>query len=428
MRHLCAVVRLQQPAKAALPCVIASILALTAGCDGAPETGALQVSIRPPASSKLVSATLQRSEQSESTALSLSSQDGRWVANVEGLAVSSSYVIVARAAAEDGGATSSVRVEEVNLVPGKTAQVLVALRPSTRGSSTSGSSPWVDTFWVSADEVDGGDPVDLRVSAGSDDPTAKLTYVWAASCGKFVQTQGQSTTWIAPESADSCQLTVTVSDAQGKAASATAKVQVGSAQGSARVVVVINDPPQISGMQSSPAPVASGTTVTLSVSASDSDGDALAYHWRCSCPGRFSDPAQTATTFEPALSSGTDSCTFSVDVTDGRGGLGTGSLVLSAKQPLIHVGPTMGVTVQSSDVAGPGDVLALHAQASTPDDGPLTWRWSASAGSFSDEVDGASASDIRWIAPATATGHCAITAVATDAWGTSASYVFDVKM
>jgi len=109
MRHLCAVVRLQQPAKAALPCVIASILALTAGCEGAPETGALQVSIRPPASSKLVSATLQRSEQSESTALSLSSQDGRWVANVEGLAVSSSYVIVARAAAEDGGGPQSLK-------------------------------------------------------------------------------------------------------------------------------------------------------------------------------------------------------------------------------------------------------------------------------------------------------------------------------
>lgn len=388
MRHLCALVRLQQPPKAALPCVVASVLALAAGCDGSPRTGALQVSIRPPASSKLVSASLQRSDQSESTALSLSSQDGRWVANVDGLAVSSSYVIVAHATAEDGGAASTVRVDEVNLAPGKTAQVLVALRPSTSGSSTTGSSPWVDTFWVSADEVDSGDPVDLRVSGGSDDPTAKLTYVWTASCGKFVQTQGQSTTWIAPQSADSCQLTVTVSDAQGKAASANAKVQVGLAQGSARVVVLINDSPQVAGMKSSPAPVVSGTPVTLSVSASDSDGDALAYHWRCSCPGNFSDPAQAATTFEPALSSGTDSCTFSVDVTDGRGGLGTGSLVLSAKQPVIHVGPTMGVTVQSSNVADPGDVIVLRAQASTPDGGPLTWSWSANAGSFSDEVDG----------------------------------------
>jgi hypothetical protein len=423
MPYLCAVVRLEQVAKAALLCS----LALFAACERPPQTGAMLVTVRPPASTRLVSATLHRSGESEFTTLSLISQDGQWVANVKGLAVSASYVVVAGATAEDGSTLSTVQFDDVILAPGKTAQVLMALRPSPNGLLATVSPPCVDTFWVSADKVDAGETIDLRASAHSADSTTRLTYAWTASCGKFGQTQGQATTWTAPDGTDTCQLTVTVSDAQGRDASASAKVQVGAVHGSASIVVVIDNPPQVTGIQASPGPMVTGTAVTLSVSARDPDADALAYRWRCSCAGRFSDPTQAATSFMPVLANGADSCTFLVEVNDGRGGLGTGTLAISAKQPVIHLGPTMGVTVQSTDVANPGDVVMLFAQASTPDGGALTWTWSASAGSLLDQVDQPSTSDIRWTAPATTVGSCTITATATDAWGVGASYVFNIE-
>jgi hypothetical protein len=424
MRYPCAVVRLEQAVKTALPCVVV----LLAACESPPETASINLAVRPPASAKLVSATLQRSGESETTSLSLVLRDGQWVGNVQGLDVSASYVVVARASGEEGSIASSVHVNGVDLAAGRTGQVLVAIRPSDNGASSTSSPPQVDTLWVSADEVDVGERVSLRASAHSADAKVGLSYAWTASCGRFGQAQGETTTWIAPATADLCELALTVSDAQGGKASASAKVQVGSAHGSARMVVVINDAPRVAGIQATPSPMATNQVVALSVSASDPDGDALSYRWRCSCAGRFSDLTQAATTFVPTLASGTEHCTFSVEVTDGRGGIGAGSLALSSKQPMVHVGPTMGVTVQSTDNAGPGELVTFHAQASSSDGGSLTWTWSASAGTLSGEVDQASTSDIRWTAPAMTVDPCTITATATDAWGTSASYLFAVKM
>ena len=116
MRCPCVVVRLEQSVKAVLPCVVV----LLAGCESSPQTASIDLSVRPPASAKQVSATLQRSGESETTALPLVLRDGQWVGNAQGLDVSASYVVVARALDEAGSSASSVQVNGVDLAAGRT--------------------------------------------------------------------------------------------------------------------------------------------------------------------------------------------------------------------------------------------------------------------------------------------------------------------
>jgi len=58
----------------------------------------------------------------------------------------------------------------------------------------------------------------------------------------------------------------------------------------------------------------------------------------------------------------------------------------------------------------------------------ITWTWTTSDGTLSNQVDQAGASDVDWQAPATPGETCTITATATDPEGASASAKFTVKV
>jgi len=203
---------------------------------------------------------------------------------------------------------------------------------------------------------------------------------------------------------------------------------VGPNLGAAQVEVIFNNPPQVSSMTSSDGRVASNTPVTLAVVASDADGDPLTYAWTSNCPGAFDSQHAAQVTFTPGTLAAGVTCAFSVEVSDGHGGVGKGTVSLSSALPKIDVAPTMGVVYQSTDVAAPGQVVVLNATAIDPEGEAITWNWTASNGTLSNQVDQAGASDVKWQAPATPGETWTITATATDPEGASASFKFTVKV
>lgn len=110
-----------------------------------------------------------------------------------------------------------------------------------------------------------------RIKCTAYDPDGDpLTFTWSATGGNF-SGAGPAVTWMAPGTAGSYKITVTISDGKG-----------GSAQGSLTVTVVANQDPVISNLVADPAIVLPGKTSTITCIASDPDGDVLSFSWAAS--------------------------------------------------------------------------------------------------------------------------------------------------
>jgi hypothetical protein len=87
----------------------------------------------------------------------------------------------------------------------------------------------------------------------------------------------------------------------------------------------------------------------------------------------------------------------------------------------------MGVTFQSPDAPEADETVLFHAEAINPEGSPLTWKWSANAGTFAGQTDQAGSSEIHWTAPDAKNVPYAITVTATDPQGANESYVFSFR-
>jgi hypothetical protein len=162
---------------------------------------------------------------------------------------------------------------------------------------------------------------ELNVQA-SDVDGDSLTYIWTTLPGEGSITGTGNTVTYNPPSVTIQQtftVTVTIFDGQGGSVTGTVSVTVDPGP--------INNPPQLdSDPTATPPQIMYNETTELSVVASDIDGDALTYTWK-TLPGEgiITGTGNTVTYTPPAVTV-QQAFTIIVTVSDGKGGIATGTV------------------------------------------------------------------------------------------------------
>jgi len=197
----------------------------------------------------------------------------------------------------------------VTIATNATAIVIIDMKPGCAGYPDLQRSPVIDSLTASSLLVSPGATVTVGATAHDPDKgqTAAIGVAWTTTCAGSLSneidvhgsdngavppatltfTDGSSqVTFTAPAANGSCNLTVTVIDANGVLKnSATLTIVVNSsapAPGNAKIVANLDTYPVISGLgvvAPATAPLVPGVALPLFVTASDSDGDALNYSW-----------------------------------------------------------------------------------------------------------------------------------------------------
>jgi hypothetical protein len=287
--------------------------------------------------------------------------------------------------------------------------------------------------------------VALAVTA-SDVLGRPLGYAWSAACptlgggGTFGPGPNvQTPTWTTPAnttgSAQSCTLTVVVSDGQGATATQSYSQGVNAATSTPTVTIT-------SGPAGTPNPVASGGTAALAVTATHSTGAALGYAWTAVCPaalggaGTFAPSAtvQTPTWTAPANGTGgAQGCTLTVVASDGQGTSATASYTQTVGAA-VH---TLTITVPPAGTpnpSAPGQPVALNVVAVDSVGHTLSYLWQATCaevaptGTF---LPSATTATPTWVPPAVPAGGsltCLLRVVINDGAGQSVSGSFLQKV
>ena len=151
-----------------------------------------------------------------------------------------------------------------------------------------------------------------------------LDYNWSVlSGGGSIEGTGPSVTYVPPDVTEQQIFTVTVEviDGFGGVDTGTVDVTVEPAADPA------NTPPEIvSGPTAVPNPLFSDDTAELTVEATDGDGDPLDYAWSVPPGGGNISGTGPSVTYVPPAVTETQTFTIGVEVSDGRGGLDTGTV------------------------------------------------------------------------------------------------------
>jgi hypothetical protein len=270
-----------------------------------------------------------------------------------------------------------------------------------------------------------------------------LSYAWSAFCANLAgngsfnpSAASPSPTWTAPANntgaSESCTLTVTASDGQGKFATGTTSVRVNSSAVTHNLTIT-NGPFGIAN------PSAPGAPVALSVTAVDTLGHALSYLWQASCAevggtGTFvpSNTVATPTWTPPSNPGGDLNCLVRVTVIDGLGKSADGSYLQKVNGSTT---PPHSLTITTSPNGTPNPVssagtTALGVAATDSLGHALTYQWTAACpglngnGTF---LPSAAVQSPSWTAPPNLTGSeqsCTMKVDVADAFGeaVSASY------
>ncbi|HEY4012353.1 MAG TPA: hypothetical protein VGM06_03380 [Polyangiaceae bacterium] len=264
-------------------------------------------------------------------------------------------------------------------------QVTLVLQATAPPAPATHGAPYVISLYASQAQVDDTTTVLLDASAADTDPLETLAFSWTASGGSFGAVESGATTthttWTPPGDG-AFSVTVTVTDGHGSAASLSVTIDVSPAGGAGSVAigVTLNSAPVVTGVTSGDAEGSVGQPVSLVASATDADGNPLSFAWSSDCAGSFDPPAfsqnagvtQSTTAFTASASPVSGVCSIRVEASDGRGGIGAGSLLVSFAPPVVGQGPSLYIVASSGDLQ-PNDVLDLVA---TPSDGAPHAGWS----------------------------------------------------
>jgi hypothetical protein len=236
------------------------------------------------------------------------------------------------------------------------------------------------------------------VAADSDEDP--LTFAWTTTCdGAFesVTSALPSFTLKTFPSGYYCSFEVVVTDGRGGQAIGT-------------VVAMADHLPIVDTPTLSQAEIIVGEPISLSVTAIDSDNDALSYSWSRSCDGAFDDKTAHNPTFTLATMPSTGHCSFTVTVTDSRGG-----------QTMATVEGSVGRAPDITDMQAiplpllVGQPTQLSVMAADADGDPLTYAWETDCdGTF---AGGSSATPVFTLATVPANKLCIFQVLVKDGRG-----------
>ncbi len=203
---------------------------------------------------------------------------------------------------------------------------------------------------------------------GSSPEGRPLTYSWSASAGTISGSGNTATLNTTGAAVGTITITCKVADDQGRTASATTTVAVNAP---------VSAPPTIS-CSANPATVTLGASATITAVASSPEGRPLTYSWSASA-GTISGSGNTATLNTTGAAAGTITVTCKVADDQGRTASATTTVTVNAP---VTTPPTISCSANPATV-NQGATAAIIASASSPEGRPLTYSWSASAGTIS---------------------------------------------
>ncbi|MFA6348504.1 MAG: PKD domain-containing protein, partial [Candidatus Paceibacterota bacterium] len=301
-----------------------------------------------------------------------------------------------------------IRIDKVNGVCGSSNGQTLNAKPTIdlceSGSNTivSGTGPWLWTCKglnggtssnCSADknnhvpvvtlsntrELNEGQTILLKAEATDADNDA-LTYSWACSGGRLSSTTVLMPYYTAPSTASdrthSCTLTVKDNSNGISSGSVSILIRTYSSNKNNAPVVNAGESREIKSAQS----------ITLSgATATDADGDSLNYLWSCT-GGILSGKNLLDPTFTAPTVNSNQSYTCTLTVNDGKGGYSSDSLSIIVKSQVVTKNNVPVVAVIQDREVNQGQSIILYAIVYDPDGDNLTYSWSCSGGSLSDNT------------------------------------------
>jgi hypothetical protein len=315
------------------------------------------------------------------------------------------------------------------IASGSTVSVALTLQPVNPPAPYENEAPIIDSLVVSSNVVLPGGSIQLTATAHDNNASDTLTFTWTGTAGSFSAPTAAATSWTAPATQGVQVLKLEVTDNRGASATMTLDVSVqnANASGNATVTVGFNNWPTVSGMKASPSVLSLNGTTVLSVTASDLDGDVLGHAWSSSCQGTFNNPAVASPAFTLNALPSQGRCTFTVVLSDGRGGTHQGTLGLKAGTPASpNVAPRVLSTFKSAEQANGGQQVTVGLTAQDPEGTALTFAWSAALGSVQAVRSTSTSSEVDWVAPPCFDAPVVLTATLTDATGVSTAQNFSI--
>ncbi|WNG44853.1 kelch-like protein [Archangium minus] len=395
--------------KAFTPWMWALIVALLAGCSASSsETGSARFAVSvPQALSSEIARVSVTSSASDipSVTVELAPTQGVWGGTIGNIPAGAHRSFQAQAFDASGillfqGAASGVTISE-----DQTTLVAITLQEVNPPPAFDNEAPLIDSLEASAISVPAGGSLSLVASAHDPNPGDVLSYDWTATAGSFSSPSEASTSWTAPDSTGIQSLTLTVTDSRGLSSRVVLAIHVSlnGGEGEAQLSIAFNSSPRVASLSASPTRLPVGQTTSVSVSASDPDGDSLSYAWSASCSGSWTNASSSSAQFTPSLlpAGACNNCRLTVSVSDGHGGLNTGTVALciSNTPPSHQLPPAIIRTYRSSDSASPGQVLTYEVVASDPQGSALSFIWEASTGALDPPSHDAFRSRVTWTAP-----------------------------
>ncbi len=305
---------------------------------------------------------------------------------IEGIPMGTGYTVAATRA----GCTLATW-EDVTVDPGAAFTL-----PAASIREVTNHPPAISSVAAEATLVDPGGSVYLQCRANDADGDP-LTYRWQVSAGACAPTNAWRVVWTAPNKRGPVPIIVYVTDGRG-----------GTTIGYLSVYVTgTNQPPAVSSVAAESVLVDPGASTYLQCRASDADGDALTYSWYSSA-GTYAATNQWRVNWTAPAVGGP--VRIWVYVTDGRGGTTIGAAAVHVTEQNNPPAISAMTPANGSDF-GPGSVVPCTVTAADADGDPLTYRWTATGGSFS-----GSGADVDWTAPPQS-GTYTITCDVTDGRG-----------